>query len=449
MRTSFLVLGAAAGAAIAQPHQHQHAHKRSHLHHRSLAEKRAVVEQVVTVTVLECDLNGRQLSEAECNEGVKNGTLRWADDGGSVEYNPVVTNLVAVPSSPTPSPQVHAENQPQAPPKPSPVAPPPPPPAAAPPAPPAKPAVATNNRAASGSSGANVNAVFPSGELSCDQFPSDFGAVPAPWLGLGGWLSVQKPATLVKRGGGGFSNIMTTVPSQCPGGNCCNSDGAVAAFCSYACPSGYFKTQWPSTQGSTGQSIGGLQCQNGKLVLSNPQYQTLCMPGATQVSAYIENRMGQDVSICQTNYPGDEAMTIPLLVPAGQKVQLAIQDQTTAWRTTSGQPTTAQYYVNPAGVGVDQACRWDGTTTGNWAPMVMGAGWNGAMAYMSLFQNLPTQASATLNYKISLEGGSMPCTYQNGQICTGGSGSDCGSVLNHAGCTVALNPGQSLTYVLS
>ena len=93
MRTSLLLAGAAAGAAVAQPHNH--VHKRSHMHHNHGLDKRATVEQVVTVTVLACVLEGRHLSEAECNEGVRNGTLRFTD-GESGDVNRVMTSLIVV-----------------------------------------------------------------------------------------------------------------------------------------------------------------------------------------------------------------------------------------------------------------------------------------------------------------------------------------------------------------
>ncbi|KAF2669858.1 SUN-domain-containing protein [Microthyrium microscopicum] len=443
MRTSLLILGAAAGAAVAQPHVHAH-HKR-HAHHLHAAEKRTVVEQVVTVTVLTCVLNGVEISQAACDEGVKNGTLRMLDDS-TVEFNPVVTSNVAQPaptSSPSQVAQAHAEAQPQ----PSAAA------TTAAPAPAASTSAAvvdttpaqsvnTNAKVSFSTSNSNVAAQFPSGQLSCNEFPSAYGALAVPWLGLGGWLSVQKPGNLNKRAGG-YSNIMTVVPTQCVGGDCCMEGG----FCSYACPSGYFKTQWPSIQGSTGQSVGGLQCTGGKLVLSNPEHSTLCMEGSTQVQAWVENKLSQDVSICQTNYPGDEAMTIPLVVPAGGKVQLAIQDAATGWKTQSGAATSAQYYLNPAGVGPAKACIWNGQNTGNWAPMIIGAGYSNNMAYVSLFQNLPTQPSATLDYSVHVSGGSFPCAYQNGQICANGN---CQSALAPgSGCTVAASNGQTLLYTLS
>jgi len=289
---------------------------------------------------------------------------------------------------------------------------------------------------------------FPSGQLSCNTFPAEYGAVPVDYLGLNGWLSIQAPRNNYKRTPG-FDNIMTKIPSMCSNGNCC-SEGT---FCSYACPSGYFKAQWPTTQGHTGQSVGGLLCQNGRLVTTNPSTDKLCVKGATQVSAFIENKLDQVVSLCQTNYPGDEAMTVPTVVEPGARVEIPIIDSTSYWRTTAGGATTAQFYLNPAGVGADRACRWasaaDGNI-GNWAPLVIGAGWNGNMAYMSLFGNRPT-TNAYLDYKVETTGsGSIPCKYENRQICMyEGFGTCKDPLADGGGCTIAVAAGGTINYVLS
>jgi len=87
MKSSLFLLGVAAGA-VAQPHGHQH--KRSHQHHNHVLEDRALVEELVTVTVVECVLNGKVISEKECNDGVASGRLRWVDDGKVEEAPPVV-----------------------------------------------------------------------------------------------------------------------------------------------------------------------------------------------------------------------------------------------------------------------------------------------------------------------------------------------------------------------
>jgi hypothetical protein len=101
-------------------------------------------------------------------------------------------------------------------------------------------------------------------------------------------------------GASGYNDIMSVTKSQCTGSGCCLE----GSFCSYACPEGYMKFQWPSLQGATGQSVGGLFCQNGKLHLTNPSVKSLCAPGTNNIKVYVENKLSQNVAICRTNYPG-------------------------------------------------------------------------------------------------------------------------------------------------
>ena len=74
-------------------------------------------------------------------------------------------------------------------------------------------------------------------------------------------------------------------------------------MCSYACPPGYLKAQWPEAQGATGQSVGGIECKNGKLYLPRAsETKKLCMAGTGGVK--IHNQIGQSVPVCRTDYPG-------------------------------------------------------------------------------------------------------------------------------------------------
>lgn len=73
-------------------------------------------------------------------------------------------------------------------------------------------------------------------------------------------------------------------------------------WCSYACPPGYSKAQWPAEQPSSGESIGGLVCKNGKLWLTRSTSRKLCTAGADNTK--IVNNLGQGVAICRTDYPG-------------------------------------------------------------------------------------------------------------------------------------------------
>jgi SUN family beta-glucosidase len=150
---------------------------------------------------------------------------------------------------------------------------------------------------ANSGSGTGVNADFPDGQLDCSTFPSEYGAVSVDWLNLGGWASVQKPN---EQTAAGYNDILSVTKAQCSGSSCC----VEGAFCSYACPDGTLKVQWPAEQGATGQSVGGLYCNNGKLHLTNPAYKTLCATGSSNINVYVQNKLSQNVAICRTNYPG-------------------------------------------------------------------------------------------------------------------------------------------------
>lgn len=223
-------------------------------------EERNVIKDV-TVTVLECWLNDQPISEAECQQGIANGTLKWASDG-SLEAGESSTSVTIQPTAASSS---------------SPAA--------------------TSKSAPQSNSGSGVNTPFPDGQIDCSHFPSDYGAIPVNWIGLGGWSSVQQPGS---SSGGGFSNIVGITTAQCNNGVCCLE----GAYCSYACPPGSQKFQWPSEQGATGQSVGGLLCKGGKLYKTNSASGTLCGPGTDKVSVQVVNKLSQNVAICRTDYPG-------------------------------------------------------------------------------------------------------------------------------------------------
>jgi hypothetical protein len=251
----------------------------SHAHHGHMHvhQKRDVVQEKISVTVVECWLGGAVIPEADCERGIANGTLKWADDGSlvvpgtSTAYTTSVSSAAKV--APASSTSVAAKATPVA------------------------PVVQAYANTPSGSDASSVNKQFPDGQLACSHFPSDYGAVSTDWLNLGGWASVQVPSVTLPLG---YSNIMDMTQSQCSNGNCC----VEGSFCSYACPEGYLKYQWPALQGLTGQSIGGVFCQGGKLHLSNPSVKTLCAVGSTQINVQVQNKLSQEVAICRTNYPG-------------------------------------------------------------------------------------------------------------------------------------------------
>lgn len=144
-----------------------------------------------------------------------------------------------------------------------------------------------------------IDAELPDGELNCSDFPDQYGAMSIHWLDLDGWSGIQKPNSFT----GGFGDIETVKSGGCTEG----------AYCSYACPMGYQKSQWPETQGSTGQSVGGLQCKNGKLWLTNKAMSTkLCMTGTQEVEVTVQNKMISCSAICRTDYPGKSSNALNL-----------------------------------------------------------------------------------------------------------------------------------------
>jgi hypothetical protein len=83
MKTASFFVAALTSAALAKPHQ-----RRS----PSLPKREVVYvdETVETVTVTVCALGNAILPELECEQGINNGTLRWADEG----EKKVTVNLV-------------------------------------------------------------------------------------------------------------------------------------------------------------------------------------------------------------------------------------------------------------------------------------------------------------------------------------------------------------------
>ena len=206
-------------------------------------------------------------------------------------------------------------------------------------------------------------------------------------------------------------------------------------YCSYACQAGMSKTQWPSEQPANGVSVGGLLCKNGLLYRSNTDNDYLCEWGA-QTAEFVSN-IGQDVAICRTDYPGSENMNIPTLLTAGGNAPVSVVDSD-SYYTWRGGKTSTQYYVNNAGVSVEDGCIWgtDGSGVGNWAPVVLGAGTTGGRTYLSLIPNPNNLVKPNYNIKIVAANGANvngDCKYENGQY--NGAGSD--------GCTVTVVSGTA------
>lgn len=433
-----IALLAGLGLAVAHPSRHVH-----HSHHHD-ARDAAPASDVVSVagpTVIMYELNGSTISKEDVEEGIKNGTLVWANGAPQAQSAPVKKVTPQSSSSSSAAPSTTASS-----------------PASSSvyvaPSTTSSVEVSTSNSASSSSSapssasssssgsgsysaGTGIDADFPSGTIDCSDFPSAYGAMAVDYIGLGGWIGIQSPGS----SNGGFSDITTVEASSCSGGNCC-SEGM---YCSYACPAGYQKSQWPTTQGLTGQSVGGLLCQNGKLQLTNSEMSSsLCIPGAEQVTVLVQNELSQNVAVCRTDYPGTESETVPLDVAAGSSDNLTCPDSNEYYKWKGGS-TSAQYYVNPAGVAVKDACQWGSNANpwGNYAPLNLGVGYSNGAAWLAIFQNAPT-TDAKLDFTVEIVGDNVvgSCKYSNGQYCSGNSCSPT------TGCTVSISSGTA-TFVFS
>ncbi|KAK9448620.1 uncharacterized protein V1518DRAFT_417744 [Limtongia smithiae] len=255
---------------------------------------------------------------------------------------------------------------------------------------------------------------FTDGVIPCSTFPSGNGVIPVSWLGYGGWTGIQ--ISEAENSGDGTS---------CEEGN----------LCSYACQPGMSKTQWPSTQPADGESRGGLKCTDGYLVRTNTDTDYLCEWGVD--SAYVVSNLTESVAICRTDYPGTENMVVPTVVDASGSQPLTVVDEATYYQW-EGNPTSAQYYVNNAGVSEEDGCIWgtEGSNVGNYAPLNFGAGYSDGVSYLSLIPNPNTDTTLNFNVKIvAAEGGVIngDCYYIDG-VFSGDSTS---------GCTVAVTSGQA------
>ncbi|KAL4967640.1 SUN family protein UTH1 [Aspergillus stella-maris] len=407
-----------AAGSLAAAAQHQHGHR--HLHNNK--------REVVTVdgpTVVEYMLNGEVVTAEDVCQGITDGTLAWAD--GQPASDPCATSTSTTTTeayTPTVAPAKFIETEASTSSSTSTTT-------STTISIPTSTASSTTQAAAtssassssSSSSGVGLDKSFPDGEIDCGTFPSEYGAISLDYLDLGGWSGIQYVSFL----GEVISDIVTAVT-----GDSCTS----GAMCSYACPPGYQKSQWPATQGSTGQSVGGLQCKLGKLYLTNPDLSDkLCIEGVGGVKA--ENTLGQHVAVCRTDYPGTESETIPVSLNSGETKDLACPNGATYYKW-EGKTTSAQYYVNPAGVSQEEGCQWgDGSKpVGNFAPINLGVGENNGK-WLSIFQNSPT-TTEKLDFNIKIVGDNLSgsCKYENGEFI-----SDTGS--NDSGCTVEVLSGDA------
>lgn len=252
---------------------------------------------------------------------------------------------------------------------------------------------------------------FQDGTVKCSDFPSVNGIVSLDWLGFGGWASVM--------------DMDANTSSECKDGY----------YCSYACEPGMSKTQWPSDQPSDGKSVGGLYCKNGYLYRTNTDTSDLCSTDETSAKAI--NKKSDSIALCRTDYPGSENMVIPTVVDGGDSQPISVVDEDTYYQW-QGKKTSAQYYINNAGVSAEDGCIWgtSGSDVGNWAPLVLGAGSTNGETYLSLIPNPNSNQAANFNVKIVASDGANvqgSCAYEDGSFT--GDGSD--------GCTVSVLSGSA------
>ena len=307
-------LASASPIVAASPTQHKHGHN-------PVDKRHVTVVDVPGPTVIAYELNGQLIDQSEVCAGIEVGSLKWADgtdahpdcsSSTAQESKPLqapltstiqtasITENVAsvseprlIPTSANPPQSVNEELRAvvkaSSTPRPTQMI-------SVSPTPYQSKTANLQDSVSSASgivaAGQGLDREFPDGEIDCTTFPSEYGPIRIEWAGLDGWSGIQ----YVTISGDEVTHIDTAIP----GGDGCRP----GAMCSYACPPGYQKSQWPSQQGSTGQSVGGLSCRaNGKLALTNPDLSRyLCIEGTGAVT--VQNKLSNNAAICRTDYPG-------------------------------------------------------------------------------------------------------------------------------------------------
>lgn len=438
---SIVILGAAT-LAVAQPRAHKHAHRHAH------GARDIVTEEAPPVIATVYEVGGVPIPYDEVEQGLKDGKYVLVPEA-TTSAEPTTSVAPSTSATPTPTPTPTPSSTSEAAKfiqKPSSssssssssetptstyVA----PTTSASPSPtstyvasaPASSSASSSGSSSgsSGSTGTGLTSKFQSGQISCSTFPSDYGAVYADWLDLEGWTGIQNVPGFSLGIDAAISYIETVISGS--GGGCTKN-----SFCSYACPAGYQKSQWPTAQGSTGQSIGGLWCNSdGYLELANSDEEYICIPGTGGVE--VSNKLSKNVCVCRTDYPGTESETIALDTQPGQTYPLTCPDASTYYKWENA-GTSAQYYINPQGVSASEACTWSsaGSNCGNWAPVNAGVGkGTDGVTYLSIFPNAPTNPDGTLDYTIKITGDvSDDCSYSSGTYTMNGNASP-------NGCTVS------------
>ncbi|KJZ79869.1 hypothetical protein HIM_00583 [Hirsutella minnesotensis 3608] len=140
------------------------------------------------------------------------------------------------------------------------------------------------------------------------------------------------------------------------------------SYCPIACKPGMVMAQWDpkSTYSTSSRMNGGLFCdRDGKVHKPFPNKPN-CVHGTGAVK--VVNQCQKPMSWCQTVLPGNELMAIPTLAEVATEVTIAVPG-IHYWQKTS-----AHFYVNPPGTGVE-GCVWgsESESIGNWSPYVVGA----------------------------------------------------------------------------
>lgn len=294
--------------ASAKPHplNHRRAHR---LVNRG--PDNVVIVPVATVTSIIYWLDGHSIPEDEVRQGISNGTLVWGDD--NILSTSTSGSVALVTPAPTPETQTQTlDHVPTAlsTPSSSEVL-----PATDTKEPSSNPTVSPSGSLPVQHPGDGPNdwadlvdqngycslcdKEFPNNKIPCNEFPYGYGALPIAHEGLGGWSGIQDPQYV---GGDGYDDITTVVKGSCSDGSCCTA----GRFCSYGCPNPYLKLSFPSKQGRTGQSVGGLYCNNnGYLEMANGSLgKTLCGQSSKSMTVRVQNNLSKSVSFCRTDYPG-------------------------------------------------------------------------------------------------------------------------------------------------
>jgi hypothetical protein len=130
-------------------------------------------------------------------------------------------------------------------------------------------------------------------------------------------------------------------------------------------------------------------------------------------------------------------MVVPLSCSPGSSQDLTVPEASNSyvWR---GSATSAQYYVNNAGVDLEDGCVWGKPNggKGNWSPVVVGAGYSDGKTWLSIAQNNLNSDPLNYNIRIVADDGakiSDECKYEDGKFSNG----------DPSGCTVAVEDGSA------